>query len=181
MNAFRNVLKYIIGVLTVITLRLVPHPPNIEPIMSTMMPFSKRWGWLSGIIFGLLAILTYDVITGTLGIWSLVTASSYAILGAFSGLYLKSKENKVINYLKFSIIGTIFYDAITGIGIGMVFFEQSFMTTFLGQIPFTLYHLVGNAVLSCVLSPLLYKWVLNNPNLETEYVFNKIKYIFIRT
>ena len=41
----QNFIKYLIGLFTVIALRLIPHPPNVEPIMSTMMPFSKRWGW----------------------------------------------------------------------------------------------------------------------------------------
>ena len=39
----KNFIKYLIGLLTVISLRLVPHPPNVEPIMATMMPFAKRW------------------------------------------------------------------------------------------------------------------------------------------
>ena len=170
----QNIIKYFIGLLTVIALRLMPHPPNVEPIMSAMMPFSKKWGWLSGMIFCLLAILSFDFLTGTLGIWSLVTAGTYALLGILAGLYFKNKENKIRHYVIFSIVGTIIYDAITGIGIGMVFFNQSFITTLLGQIPFTLYHLAGNIVLSIVVSPLLYKWVVTNPRLETQRVLNKI-------
>ncbi len=169
-----NIIKYFIGLLTVIALRLLPHPPNVEPIMSSMMPFSKKWGWLSGMIFCLLAILSFDILTGTLGIWSMVTAGTYALLGVCAGLYLKKKKNKIIYYVGFSIVGTIIYDAITGIGIGMLFFSQSFMVTFMGQIPFTLYHLAGNIVLSIVVSPLLYKWVITNPKLETQQVLNKI-------
>lgn len=176
MKTPQNTIKYVIGLLTVIGLRLLPHPPNVEPIMSTMMPFSKKWGWLSGMIFGLLAILSFDILTGTLGVWSLVTAGTYALLGAFAGLYLKNTENKIRYYVGFSIIATIIYDAITGIGIGMLFFDQSFIVTFTGQIPFTLYHLGGNIVLSSVVSPLLYRWVITNPRLETRYVLNKIAF-----
>ena len=77
----------------------------------------------------------------------------------------------------FSIVGTLIYDAITGIGTGMLFFNQSFMTTFLGQIPFTLYHLAGNVVLSILVSPALYKWVLDNPKMQTHYVLKKFKTI----
>lgn len=174
MKESQNIIKYFIGLLTVIALRLIPHPPNVEPIMSTMMPFSKKWGWLSGMIFCLLAIISFDLLTGTLGVWSLVTAGTYALLGILAGLYFKNKENKIRYYVGFSIVGTIIYDAITGIGIGMVFFNQSFVATFMGQIPFTLYHLAGNIVLSIVVSPLLYKWVITNPKLETKQVLNKI-------
>jgi len=174
MKTPQNTIKYIFGLLTVIGLRLLPHPPNVEPIMSTMMPFSKKWGWLSGMIFSLLAILSYDIMTGALGIWSLVTAGTYALLGVFAGLYLKNKENKIRYYVGFSIIATIVYDAITGIGIGMLFFDQPFATTFIGQIPFTLYHLGGNIVLSSVVSPLLYKWIITNQKLETQQIVNRI-------
>jgi uncharacterized membrane protein len=181
MKTPQNTGKYFIGLFTVIAFRLIPHPPNIEPIMSTMMPFSKKWGWVSGMAFSLLAILSFDILTGTLGIWSLVTASTYALLGIFAGLYLKNKENKIRYYVQFSIIATIVYDAITGIGIGMLFFNQTFLATFMGQIPFTLYHLSGNIILSIVVSPLLYKWVIVNPKLETQQIINWASFAFRRS
>jgi uncharacterized membrane protein len=174
----QNTVKYVIGLLTVIALRLVPHPPNVEPIMSTMMPFSKKWGWLSGMVFCLLAILVFDLLTGTLGVWTLVTAVTYAMLGVFAGLYLKNKENKIRYYVGFSIVATIVYDAITGIGMGMLLFNQPFMETLTGQIPFTLYHLGGNIVLSMVVSPLLYKWVIANPKLETRQIISRMAFGF---
>jgi hypothetical protein len=178
MKTPQNIIKYFIGLLVVIVLRLIPHPPNVEPIMSTMMPFSKKWGWLSGMVFCLLAIFSFDILTGTLGVWSLVTAGTYASIGAFSGLYFKNKANSVRHYVFFSIIATIIYDAITGIGMGILFFHQSFLVTFTGQIPFTLYHLGGNIALSAVVSPLLYKWVIANPKLETQQILNKIAFGF---
>ena len=178
MKTPQNTIKYFIGLLVVIALRLIPHPPNVEPIMSTMMPFSKKWGWLSGMVFSFLAILSFDILTGTLGVWSLVTASTYALLGIFAGIYLKNKENKIRYYVGFSIVATIIYDAITGIGIGMLFFNQSFIITFTGQIPFTIYHLMGNIVLSSIVSPVLYKWVIANPKLETQQVLNRVAFAF---
>ena len=161
-----NPLKYVIGLLTVLFFRVVPHPPNVEPVMSSMMPFSKKGGWIAGMIFCLIAIIGYDFLTGTLGVWSLFTAGAYAALGAFAGWFFKNRESKVKNYVLFAIIGTLLYDAVTGIGLGVLVFNQSFMTTLIGQIPFTLYHLMGNIVLSAVLSPLLYDWVVNNPKLD---------------
>jgi hypothetical protein len=171
----KNIIKYIIGLAAVIGLRLIPHPPNVEPIMSTMMPFAKRWGWAAGFLFSLVAILSFDLITGTLGLWSIVTISTYSLLGAAAGLYFKNKKNKVRYYVGFSVIGTLVYDAITGIGTGMLFFNQTFMATFLGQIPFTLYHLAGNIALAFIVSPFLYKWVLENPKLEFQPVVDKVK------
>jgi hypothetical protein len=178
MKKAKNLIKYLIGLLTVITMRFVPHPPNVEPIMSTMMPFSKKWGWLSGALFCLSSVLIFDILSGTIGVWSLMTAGTYALVGVFSGLYFKNRESKIRNYLKFSIFATIFYDAITGIGTGVLFFNQSFMTTFIGQIPFTIYHLTGNILLAIIVSPALYKWVVNNPNFETKEILKKLTLIF---
>ncbi len=170
----QNFIKYLIGLLTVIILRLIPHPPNVEPIMSTMMPFSKKWGWLSGTVFCLLAVFSYDLLTGTLGIWSLMTGGAYALLGIAAGIFFKNRANKVGYYVGFSVVATLVYDAITGIGTGVLFFHQSFTATFTGQIPFTLYHLGGNIVLSAIVSPLLYRWVITNPQLETTSAVRRI-------
>jgi len=174
----KNFIKYLIGLLTVISLRIIPHPPNVEPIMATMMPFAKRWGKLAGLSFTLLAILSFDLITGTLGVWSIMTAGTYAILGIAAGFYFKNRKSNIKNYVKFSVIGTLIYDAITGIGTGVLFFKQSFMLTLMGQIPFTLYHLAGNIAFAAIISPLLYRWVLDNPQLETQPVIDEVKSVF---
>jgi hypothetical protein len=178
MKKSKNIIKCLVGLLTVITMRLIPHPPNVEPIMSTMMPFSKKWGWLGGSLFALLSVLIFDILSNSLGIWSLMTAGTYMIIGAISGFYFKNRESRIKNYLKFSVVATLLYDAITGIGTGMLFFNQSFMTTFLGQIPFTMYHLVGNILLSIIVSPALYRWVVNNPNFETEKILKRLSLKF---
>ncbi len=167
MKTPQNTIKYFIGLLVVLGLRLAPHPPNVEPIMSSMMPFSKKWGWLSGLIFCLLAVFGFDLITGTLGQWSLITATTYGVLGALAGIYLKNKPNKVRYYVGYAIVATLIYDAVTGIGMGVLMFKMPFMLALTGQIPFTLYHLAGNIALSAVVSPVLYRWVVENRELET--------------
>jgi hypothetical protein len=171
----QNISKYGIGLAVVVALRLLPHPPNVEPIMATMLPFAKKWGALSGMTFSLIAILGYDLLTGTLGPWSAVTAGTYAMLGVVAGLYLTSRASKVKYYLGVSIVGTIVYDAITGIGMGVLLFNQSLGVTVLGQIPFTLYHLAGNIVLAGIVSPALYRWVITNPVFETQRVVSKLR------
>jgi hypothetical protein len=107
-----------------------------------------------------------------------MTAGTYALLGALAGLYFRNKKNEVKYYLGFSVVATIIYDAVTGIGTGMLFFHQSFATTFVGQIPFTLYHLAGNIVLSLLVSPLIYKWVITNHQLETDRILSRINFQF---
>lgn len=178
MTKKRDAIKYIIGLVAVLFLRLLPHPPNVEPVTATLMPFAKRGGWFIGMAFGLLAILIYDLITRTLGIWSLMTAGTFALIGILANLYLKRRSGHIAHYVGFSIVAALIYDAITGIGTGMLFFGQTFMTTFLGQIPFTLYHLAGNIVLAALISPLLQRWVCENPELETSPVMNRIRNAF---
>jgi hypothetical protein len=78
----------------------------------------------------------------------------------------------------FSIVATVIYDAITGVGMGMLLFNQQFMPTVTGQIPFTLYHLGGNVVLSAIVSPILYKWVISNPRLETQQLVDRLGFVF---
>lgn len=160
--------KYLLGLLLVIGLRLLPHPPNVEPITATLMPFAKRWGMLAGALFGGLAIISYDLLTGTFGVWSWFTLGAYVLLGLFAGLYFRYVQGGgVLSYVGFAIVGTLFYDAITGLTLGPLFFGQPFMAALMGQIPFTLYHLAGNIVLAAVVSPLVYRWVVTNSQLET--------------
>ena len=169
-----HIFKYFIGLSTVIILRLVPHPPSFQPIMATMMPYSKKWGNFSGFMFGVLSILSYDLLTGTLGKWSLLTIGTYGFLGFLSGLFFKNRKSSIKNYLAFAIFGTLIYDIITGFGVGMLIFNQGFNQTLIGQIPFTIQSMFGNIVFSSILSPLIYKWILKNPNLDDIYILQKL-------
>ncbi len=162
-----NVFKYMIGLVVVILLRLVPHPPNVEPIMTAMMPFAKRWGVLSGAFFAAASIIIYDLVTGTLGSWTLITLSTYALLGGLAGLFFAKKENTLKNYVIFAVFATLIYDAITGIAMGVLIYHMPFEETLIGQIPFTVNHLLGNIVFAIVLSPVIFRWVVENPKIET--------------
>ncbi len=138
------------------------------------MPFSKKYKWFGALIFSSTSIIIFDLVTHTVGLWTLITASTYGAIGIASAFYFAKRESSAINYLKFSIVGTLVFDALTGLSVGPLFFGQSFFSTFYGQIPFTLYHLAGNITLSLIVSPLLYKWILVNPKLETASVIKKL-------
>jgi len=132
----KSLVKYIIGITICILIRFIPMPlPNIEPIMATMMPFAKKYGKLAAFIFASTAIIVLDFVTGMVGIWTAVTAITYGFVGVFAAQYLYKKKNKVRYYVGFAILGTILYDAITGIAMGTLLFEQTLMVTVLGQIP----------------------------------------------
>lgn len=170
--------KLIIGWLVVFIVRLSPfRPPNVEPIMSTLMPFSKKYGIGGGFFFAFLSIMLFDMAVAQLGIWTFATAMAYGFVGLASGIYFRNRENRAIEYLKFSLVSTIIYDAITGPGLTYLFGHSlSFRTALMGQIPFTILHLLGNGILALTLSPIIYRWVVSNPTLEIPTLFSRFAF-----
>ncbi|KKW22608.1 MAG: hypothetical protein UY62_C0001G0021 [Parcubacteria group bacterium GW2011_GWF2_50_9] len=139
--------------------RLLPfRPPNVELIMASQMPVAKTYGKLAGFFFGAFSILAFDVLTGTPGPWSLVTAPTYGLLGVFAAWYLKNRHGKR-HFAYFALFGTLLYDAITGLTVGPLFFHQPFLAAVLGQIPFTFMHLLGNIGFAIILSPMIERWL----------------------
>lgn len=161
-----HALKYLIGFAVVFAVRLLPfRPPNLEPVLATAMPFAKQFGAWGGFLFGSLSIVLYDAVTSGWGVWTFATALAYGALGAGAHFFFRTRESTARNYVVFAIIGTLFYDAATGLTVGPLVWHQPFMVALVGQIPFTLMHLAGNVTLAAVLSPALYRWVVSNPRL----------------
>jgi uncharacterized membrane protein len=159
--------------------RLLPfRPANIEPLLSVQMPFSKVYGPLGAFVFGSFSIFVFDVITHKIGIWTLFTMISYGLLGVGSHYYFKKFSLKTSNYVRFAILGTLLYDAFTGLTIGPIFFHQNFMHAIIGQIPFTLLHLVGNITFAATLSPVIYHLFVRKreQNLVPSLLLNYKKY-----
>lgn len=166
MNRLRESAKYILALLFCVFVRILPRPPNIEPIMSASMPISRRFGSCSGFIFAAFSVVALDFIVGRVGYWTVYTALAYGMVGYAAALWLsRKKEVKGREYAEFALFATIFYDAVTALAFGMQF-GQNLEATIIGQIPFTAYHLVGNVILAYFVSPLLYKWIVANPKLE---------------
>jgi hypothetical protein len=154
----KNRIKYIIAFLSVLAFRLIPfRAPNVEPIMAVIMPFGKVYGGLMSFAFGALSIVIYDSVTSGFGIWTLVTALAYGLLGLGAQYYFKNRSGWK-SYASYAVIATIIYDAVTGLTIGPLFFHQSFMISLVGQIPFTLLHLLGNVSFAIILSPAIEMW-----------------------
>jgi len=165
----KNWFKYIVGFVICLLIRLIPfRPPNIEPILATQMPFAKAYGKLAGFLFAFISMVLYDLITGKVGMWTFITALAYGLLGLWASFYFKNKTNSSWNYAKFAVMGTLAFDITTGLSIGPLFFNQPFMEALIGQIPFSALHLVGNISFAIVLSPLIYRLVIENKKLETQ-------------
>jgi uncharacterized membrane protein len=154
-------LKFFFALVLCLLIRLIPfRAPNVEPILATTMPFSRAYGALVGFSFAVLSILLYDVVTGTLGMQTFFTVTAYGILGLWSASYFQKRESSPLSYARFAIIGTLFYDALTGLTVGPLFFHQSFLGALVGQIPFTALHLLGNITFAFLLSPAIYKFLV---------------------
>jgi hypothetical protein len=136
--------------------------------MTASMPFAKEFGGYAGFIFAAFSVIALDVVVGRAGYWTVYTSVAYGIVGYAAWWWLSSKkEVRGRDYAVFAFFATIFYDVVTAMAFGMQF-GQSFEVTLLGQIPFTLYHLLGNLPMAYFLSPLLHKWIVANPRLELE-------------
>ncbi|OGG73985.1 hypothetical protein A3A40_02260 [Candidatus Kaiserbacteria bacterium RIFCSPLOWO2_01_FULL_54_20] len=166
-------LKFILGWTAVFLFRLIPfRPPNFEPILATVMPFSKRYGIAGSFLFGFLGIVLYDAVTSGWGNWTWVTAISYGLLGVGAHYFFKHREASVKNFLIFGIPATLAYDAVTML-IGPIFSGQSLTVAFVGQIPFTLMHVLGTTVFATLLSPALYRWVVQSEAIEWKTVWSR--------
>ena len=165
-------LKFLLGWTAVFLFRLIPfRPPNFEPMLAAVMPFSKRYGIVGSFLFGFLGIVLYDAITSGWGSWTAVTAICYGLLGVAAHLFFKNRDASVRNFLLFGIPATVAYDAVTMM-IGPLFMQQPLMAALIGQISFTLMHLTGTIVFSVLLSPALYRWVIENERFEFSFLRN---------
>lgn len=157
----KNYLKPILIFTLCLFARLIPfRAPNVEPIFASVMPASRAYGALAGFSFAVLSILLYDVITGTLGVQTIFTAGAYGIIGLWAASYFRKQKSGKWSYARFAVMGTLFFDAATGLTVGPIFFHQSFSSTLMGQIPFTLLHLLGNITFAIILSPAIYQFMI---------------------
>lgn len=135
--------------------RLAPfRPPNIEPVLATAMPFGKKYGAVTATVFAVLAMVAYDAITSGVTQWTIVTAGAYALVVAGSGFFFKIVRG-IPGYVAYAVVATLVYDFLTGIAAGALLFGMGWKTGLVGQIPFTINHLIGNVILAVALSPII--------------------------
>ncbi len=133
--------------------------PNVEPLLASVMPLSRVMNGISSFAFAALSIAAYDAVTSGIGVWTLVTAGAYGALGLAAHAYFQGRVGTRAQFVGFGIVGTLAYDAATGLTVGPLAFGQPFMGALLGQIPFTLLHLAGTVLFALVLSPILARWL----------------------
>lgn len=155
-------------------IRLMPfRAPNIEPIMASIMPIGKIYGKITAFSFGFLSIVLFDSVTSGFGIWTLITAIVYGMIGLGAQYFFKNRSGWK-NYATYAVLATILYDAVTGLTIGPLFFHQSFIVSLIGQIPFTIFHLLGNVSFAIVLSPAIEKWMIKEEAIVPKLAVKKV-------
>lgn len=172
----KNYFKYALGFLFCLLLRLIPfRAPNIETILAVQMPFARIYGNIASFSFGFFSIIVYDLLTSTFGAQTFIVSITYGFLGLWAVKYfqkIKDEENKSWNYIKFAFMSTIIFDIVTGLSVGPLFFHQSFLSALVGQIPFTILHLVGNMTFAYILSPAIYNFALKKKKSEMQNPIN---------
>lgn len=163
------------SLLVCLVVRLVPfRAPNVEPILATQMPFAKLYGGSIAFLFGFLSVVLYDIVTGTGGVWTLVTATSYGVIGYISSSFFKSRDANRKNFVTLAVVSTLVYDVLTGLTVGPLVFHQSFMNALVGQIPFTALHLFGNIIFALLVSPAVYTFLLQKQESKSECVYVRL-------
>lgn len=160
-------IKYVGGITLCILLRLFTNTslfPNADPIIGANMPYSQKYGKAAGAAFGFISLVSFDFITGRIGLWTIYCGIAYAALGWFAADYLgKTNKFKMKKYLAYTIIGVIAYDAVTA-SLFAIQFGVSLQTALIMQIPFTIYHLAGATAFTIVLSPIMH-YAISRENL----------------
>ncbi len=169
-----KLIKYVIGFIGTLVFRLLSPLFglwNISPLMATELAGAKAYGpWLAG-LYGALSIALVDLLMGKIGSWTIVTTITYGLVGVLAAFYIKNREASTKNFVIMTIVGTLFFDIVTGVLMGPILFGGSFTNAAIGQIPFTLRHLGGNLVFAVILAPWFYAKIASNPKLELNRIF----------
>ncbi|MBP6858574.1 MAG: ECF transporter S component [Candidatus Pacebacteria bacterium] len=169
-HSFDGAVKYLAGFVFTLVFRLVTPLvglSNISPLMATEFAGGKAYGPLVGGVYGALSMILLDALMGKVGSWTLLTALTYGIVGIAGGYFLRHRSATTRNFVVASIVGTLFFDLVTGVIMGPLLFEQSLMGAAVGQIPFTLRHLAGNLFFA-LLAPWFYRSIMNNPSWDVS-------------
>jgi len=166
-----GIFKIFLSIIFANGIRLLRFVPNNDPIMSMMLPFSKQDKIYVSILFPVLTMISFDFITGMVGPWTIITSATYGFLGLFFYLlYRRMKKVGMKQYLGSGVLGVLIFDFVTGVLGGPIMFGISFQTALIGQIPFTILHLITVTGFIVLITPLLDKHILTNGQLDDAKV-----------
>lgn len=139
-------------------LRLLRLFPNNDPIMAGTMPMSARGRRIVAFLFPVLCMVSFDVLSGKVGLWTGVTALTYGAIGlgltgAYGRMQATGHRIGVVTYVWSGAVAVLVYDFITGPIMSSLLWSMPFSTALAGQVPFTIKHLASVAVYSVTVAP----------------------------
>ena len=169
-----QIVRYFISLVFVNVYRLLRIFPNNDPIMGMMMPYARQDSGSSAAVFAFLAMVSFDVISGAVGYWTVITALVYAGLGFwFHERFKKMKTVGVKDYFINGVYGVLIFDVITGPIMTGLMWTGDVVAATIGQVPFTIYHLISVGFFSIFLSPVLDAYLVNNKALADDRLLGK--------
>lgn len=91
---------------------------------------------------------------GTIGLWTFTGALSWGLVAL---LFSRANPSgSPFAFAKIGVTGTLLYDGITGVLLSPILWGMPLQNALIGQIPFTIKHLLGVAAVSLILAPLLF-------------------------
>ncbi len=148
--------KYAGGLAFCTLYRLLRIFPNNDPIMGFALPYARKNKWWQALLFPVLAMVSFDIITMRVGVWTIGTAGTYGLLGLLFWKYFQTKKRVGLKtYAGASIVGVLIFDLITGPIMSSAMFGMPFAIAFVGQIPFTMAHLASATGFTVLVAPVL--------------------------
>ncbi|MCX6801660.1 MAG: hypothetical protein NT067_00955 [Candidatus Diapherotrites archaeon] len=148
--------KFAFGLIFSNLYRLLKVFPNNDPLMGFALPFARKGKWWHAMIFPIVAMVSFDFISGAVGIWTVGTSLTYGLVGFLFYKYCKGKKKIGLKtYAGASVLGVLFFDFITGAVMSPFMFGMTFEAAFIGQIPFTAMHLFSATFYTLLLAPVL--------------------------
>ena len=145
--------KYLIGFILTMVFRLFRVFPNADPIMGFVVPAAKREPIWKSALFAFSAILLFDVITNAVGIWTVVTSLTYGAVAVMISIIIRNRKATLPKYIGVGALGVIVFDVITGPLMSTFIFDMPLWASTLGQIPFTVMHLISVVFMVTIIAP----------------------------
>jgi hypothetical protein len=161
-------------------IRLVKFFPNNDPIMGCSLVFAKNSRLWKAILFPVIAMVVFDIITMKVGIWTFGTAAAFALIVVIFSRILKNRKSSLGLYAKSSIAGVLIFDFLTGPIMSSFAFKIPFEVALLGQIPFTIMHLGSALLFTTLIVPILDPEVKVSLRKMVSRDIAKIRMLFLR-
>lgn len=118
---------------------------NCEPIFGLQLLLAPLLPTHYLVSWSVSSILLYDLLQQQLGIWTIFTSGAYLLVSYFTSRFTAHTTLGLRHYLSFTVLVTMLYDLLTA-SMGPLCWQQSWAVMLMGQLPFTLRHLLSNLI-----------------------------------